>query len=158
YASYGGTWVVAGAPICAAERLADVAAELDVEAGRANARVLYFGAGERLEQLLGSSGTHHLLRLGAQPMWDATTWAGIVASKKSLRAQLNRARNKGVHVKELDAHDIEKQRPALRSVLDAWLGTRGLPALHFMTEPDMLNELRDRRVFVAEREARAIAF
>jgi phosphatidylglycerol lysyltransferase len=39
-----------------------------------------------------------------------------------------------------------------------WLSTRGLPPLHFLVEPDTLSSLRDRRVFVASRGERPVAF
>jgi phosphatidylglycerol lysyltransferase len=158
YAAHGKFWVVAGAPICAHERLPAVADELSNDASRSHARVLYFGAGERLERIMGGSERHHLLRLGAQPVWDPAGWPSIVRSKASLRAQINRARNKRVVVREL-SHDMSaSELHALHAVLDAWLGTRGLPPLHFMTESDTLDELRDRRVFVAERDGRTVAF
>jgi len=158
YAAHGKYWVVAGAPICAHERLPAVADELSNDASRSHARILYFGAGERLERILGGSDRHHLLRLGAQPVWDPGGWPSILGAKASLRAQINRARNKRVTVREVPHGPGTDEREALRSVLDAWLGTRGLPPLHFMTESDTLDELRDRRLFVAERDGRTVAF
>jgi phosphatidylglycerol lysyltransferase len=46
----------------------------------------------------------------------------------------------------------------LRSVLREWLDTRGLPPLHFLVTPDLLDTLGDRRIFVAERGDDAVAF
>jgi phosphatidylglycerol lysyltransferase len=46
----------------------------------------------------------------------------------------------------------------LQKVLDEWLSTRGLPTLHFLVEPDILGDLGDRRIFVAERNGEPIAF
>src|ERR687889_576913 len=94
YVPFGGTWVVAGAPVCAPERLATAAAELEADAAMRRARVLYFGAGERLERAYAARPDHSLVRLGAQPVWNPAGWADIVAHKSSLRAQVNRARNK----------------------------------------------------------------
>lgn len=157
YCAHGRWWVVAGAPICAEERLASVVRQLEDDAGRAGARVLYFGAGERLESLLAGRGTHHMLRLGAQPVWEASLWPGVVAGKASLRAQINRARNKGVRARRIESPDATTLG-AMRQVLERWLGTRGLPPLHFMTEPDLLGDLRDRKVWLAETHGRTIAF
>jgi phosphatidylglycerol lysyltransferase len=70
--------------------------------------------------------------------------------RRSLRPQLNRARNKGVTVSEWPA-DVAENHSALRLVLSQWLETRHLPPLHFMVETETLSQLRDRRVFVAER-------
>jgi phosphatidylglycerol lysyltransferase len=48
--------------------------------------------------------------------------------------------------------------PVLRAILAQWLATRGLPPLHFLVEPETLSRLRDRRVFVAERDGTPVAF
>ena len=41
--------------------------------------------------------------------------------------------------------------PGLARCLEAWLAHQHLPPLHFLVEPDLLGNLLDRRVFVAER-------
>ncbi len=115
----------------------------------------YFGAGERLDTLIASGGAWSRVLLGAQPVWDPQRWREAVNRRGSLRAQFNRASNKGVAVAEWQSQKAENH-PALRECLRQWLGTRGLPALHFMVEPETLSELRDRRVFVAERNAREV--
>ena len=158
YAQFGSTWVIAGAPVCAARRLDAVSREIERVAGILGARVLYFGAGQRLAQDLERDRSHHVLRIGAQPTWDASRWPDIVRRKASLRAQLNRARNKGVTVAEWSS-DSARHDPSLERVRDTWLGTRGLPPLHFLTESDTLGDVRDRRVFVANKgDAGVVAF
>ncbi|MFL5618962.1 MAG: phosphatidylglycerol lysyltransferase domain-containing protein [Gemmatimonadaceae bacterium] len=157
YAPFAGTWVVAGAPVCAPERLATAAAELEAEAAACGTRVLYFGAGERLERVYAERTDHSLVRLGAQPVWDPEAWPDIVRRKASLRAQLNRARNKGVHITELPAARA-RTSDTLRAVLREWLATRGLPPLSFLVVPDILDNLDDRRTFVAERDGRVVGF
>ena len=157
YAVHAQTWVVAGAPVCASEHLDSAASELEEAAARAGQGLIYFGAGERLEQRAAERGGHCRFLLGAQPVWSPATWPSIVKGKASLRAQLNRARNKGVVVTEWPAVAVAAERhPALKRVRDQWLGTRGLPPLHFMTETDTLGNLRDRRVFVAERDTEGV--
>ncbi|GLC26844.1 DUF2156 domain-containing protein [Roseisolibacter agri] len=149
--------VVAGAPVCPLPRLAAVADELEADARAHGERVVFFGAGTRLETILGGRADHAVVRLGAQPTWDPAGWDTIVRRKASLRAQLHRARNKGVRVVEWTperAHDA----PALRAVLHDWLATRGLPPLGFMVTPDLLGHTEDRRVFVAEREGAVVGF
>ena len=54
--------------------------------------------------------------LGAQPVWDPRNWPAAVAKRGSLRAQFNRARNKGVIVTEWSSEKAENH-PALRRVL-----------------------------------------
>ena len=152
-----GTRVVAGAPVCAPERLRDVAAELEEEAAAQRERVLFFGAGERLERVYAARRDHCLVPLGAQPAWHPSAWPDVVRGKASLRAQVNRACNKGVRVEEWPA-DRARSSAALRDVLYEWLATRGLPPLGFLVTPDLLDVLDDRRVFVASREQRVVAF
>ncbi len=150
-------WVAAGAPICAPETLDAAAAAFEAEAAAHGARVCYFGADARLRALrAGHPGFSEML-LGAQPVWDPARWPDIIANKASLRAQLNRARNKGTEAVEWSverAHD----HPALHRCLAEWLQTRGLPAMHFLIETETLEHLMDRRVFVAERGGEAVAF
>ena len=157
FVTCGGTRVVAGAPVCAPERLREVAAELEAEAAERGERVLYFGAGERLERVFAAQRHHSLVPLGAQPVWEPAAWPDIVRGKASLRAQLNRARNKGVCVEEWPA-ERARSSDALRAVLAEWLATRGLPPLGFLVTPDLLDVLDDRRVFVASRAERVVAF
>jgi len=154
YASFHDTWVIAGAPVCAEWRLDSVLRELERTASMFGARVVYFAAGGRLARSL-EQDRHHVLRVGAQPTWNATSWTNIVRRKASLRAQLNRARNKGVVVTEWPAR-IAERNGTLEQVRAKWLSARGLPPLHFMTESDTLGDLRDRRVFVAERGSQGV--
>ena len=157
FVSFGGVRVVAGAPVCAAEHLEAAAAELASDAKARRERVLYFGAGARLERAYSDRADHSLVRLGAQPVWDPGAWPEIVRRKASLRAQLNRARNKGVRIDEWPPSRARSSE-VLRTVLREWLATRGLPPLAFLVQPDILDNLDDRRVFVAERAGRVVGF
>ena len=150
------TWVAAGAPVCEAAFLEEAARRFEHDAARRGARVTWFGADRRLREALLPSSTHSEMRLGAQPVWSPERWPQILASKASLRAQVNRARNKGVQVRLLPAD--EPAPGALRPVLADWLRTRPMPAMHFMVEPDTLGRLADRRVFVAERGGAPVAY
>ena len=157
YASFGGVWTVAGAPVCPPGRLPNVAAELETTARGRGARVVFFGAGARLEQVYARRSDHALVRIGAQPAWEPSAWSGIVRHKSSLRAQLHRARNKGVEVREWSPARAQRS-PVLRAVLREWLDTRGLPPLHFLVTPDLLDTLDDRRIFVAEQSDDVVGF
>lgn len=157
YVSRARVRVVAGAPVCGASRLLDVAHQFESEAAAGGQRVCYFGAGTRLESTLRSGPRRSTVLLGAQPVWHPASWDRIVAHRASLRAQLNRARNKGVAVAEWSA-DRATGDVALRRCLGEWLATRGLPPLHFLVEPDTLSQLEDRRVFVASRAAEVIGY
>ncbi|MBO0726469.1 MAG: DUF2156 domain-containing protein [Blastocatellia bacterium] len=151
------TLVVAGAPICESERLADVATEFEQAAWREGKRVCYFGAEARLESLYRGAATHSMVLLGAQPTWRPLNWLKIVSHRASLRAQLNRARNKSVSVNEWPSSQANGHS-ALQDCLRAWLATRGLPPMHFLVEPQTLERLADRRVFVAELKDQVMGF
>lgn len=157
YVSKVGVRVVAGAPVCNIEHLGEVARAFEDEAAAASERVCYFGAESRLEALYRNrQGYAHVL-LGGQPVWDPQTWVETVQAERSLRAQLNRARNKGVFVREWPSAKAH-QNPAIERLLEAWLVSKGLPPLHFLVEPHTLNQLDDRRVFVAERGETLVGF
>ena len=149
--------VVGGAPACKFERLHDVAGEFENDARSAGEKVCYFLAEARLEAVLSGSPDHAFVLLGAQPVWKPETWSTIVSTNKSLRAQLNRARNKGVVVSEWPI-DKARNNADLENCLAAWLESKGLPPLHFMVEPDTLDRLENRRVFVAERSGDVVGF
>lgn len=151
YVSYGGFRVVAGAPVCALIRLAEVVEEFERASTEAGRRVCYFGAEARLDGVLRESASHSRALLGAQPAWNPARWSGIVQSHASLRAQLHRAANKSIRIIEYTPAEAMTARD-LRRVLDTWLAGRGLPPLHFLVEPATLDRLDDRRVFVARHD------
>lgn len=152
-----GVRVVAGAPVCAPERLRDIVGEFAADARGAGDRVCYFGAGERLEDAIRREGACGTVGLGAQPSWDPRRWGTVMARRASLRAQLNRARNKGVTVTRWGAERAENSRE-LTALLAEWLQTLGLPPLHFLIETDTIALTRDRRILVAERGGVAVAY
>lgn len=155
YVERRGTRVVAGAPVCPPGRLREVVEEFESDCRECKRRVCYFGAEERLESLLTSDRSHAMVLLGAQPSWNPANWAAIVVGKSSLRAQLNRSRNKGITVTPMTT-DEATGNPELKRVLNEWLATRGLPPMHFLVEPETLSRLFDRRVFVARSKSREI--
>jgi phosphatidylglycerol lysyltransferase len=152
-----GVRVVAGAPVCAPARLAEVVAEFEGEATLSNERVCYLAAESRLEVVYENSPDHAKILLGAQPVWQPKNWAEIVAKHKSLRAQINRARNKGVKITEWTTERADRN-PVLKECVREWLAAKGLPPLHFLVEPDTLARLYDRRVFVAEGRDKVVGF
>ncbi|HEY0528103.1 MAG TPA: DUF2156 domain-containing protein [Gemmatimonadaceae bacterium] len=155
YVKHSLTRVVGGAPVCALDRLKDVAQEFLDDATTHRERVCYFGAGERLDEIYAHDPGWSRAPLGAQPVWNPGHWSERVAMRSSLRAQFNRARNKEVRVTEWPV-ERATDNPALRRALGEWLADRHLPPLHFMVEPETLRCLDDRRVFVAERGDREV--
>jgi phosphatidylglycerol lysyltransferase len=155
FVKHGRVRVVGGAPVCDLSRIEAVAADFVADARARGERVCYFGAGARLDAALGATSDWSRVLLGAQPVWDPNRWPAAVNRRGSLRAQFNRARNKGLVVTEWPSH-LAEDHPALRRCLAEWLETRNLPPLHFMVEPETLSALRDRRVFVAERSEQQV--
>ena len=149
----GAVRVVVGEPVCQLEAVAHVAAAFEAEAAAGGAAVCWVGADGAFVDALGRGGRHGSLVLGAQPVWDPAGWDALYAATSSLRAQVNRARNKGV-----TAEPWVGGTAPLRRVLDEWLGRRGLPALRFMTDPFVLDGLGARRVTAAVREGEVVGY
>ena len=149
--------VAAGAPICAPERLAEIVAAFEQDAAVKGERVCWFAATTRLQDALRGSDSHDALVIGAQPVWNPMHWTEILRANSSLRAQLNRARNKGVMVSEW-SQERASGNADLQRCLEEWLAHHALPTLHFLTEPVTLDRLMDRRIFVAETEEIPVGF
>ena len=157
YVEHCGVRIVAGAPVCAEERLAEVSAEFERASAANHLHVCYFCAESRLEAIFRNSSSHSMVVLGAQPTWQPQLWPRIFELHASLKAQLNRARNKAVTISEWPAQRAS-QAPELLHCLREWLATHRFPTLHFLVEPMTLERLYDRRVFVAERQNKVIGF
>lgn len=158
YTMRTGVLLVAGSPVCEETALLSVCDEFERFAQRQGLSVCYVCAETRLQKLFASSPGHATAALGAQPAWDPFQWPELIRTRASLRAQLNRARNRGVVVEPVAPERAEVD-PALRRVLRDWIGSRSLPPLHFLVEPNLLNgELRDRIVLVASYQGTAVAF
>jgi phosphatidylglycerol lysyltransferase len=157
YVMAQGYRMVAGAPVCAPQRLAAVSAAFEAETRRAGQRVCYFAAQDRMVMALDARRPLAALLLGAQPAWRPAHWAARISRKASLRAQLARARNKQVSVAWWPPEQAT-DHPALLRCLNEWLRNRRLPPLHFLTEADTLGVLDDRQVWVARRNDQVIGF
>lgn len=147
--------LAAGAPVCEERILPAVCDEFEAFARSQRCRVCYVCAERRLKQALPHYGA---MAMGAQPAWNPRVWPKVVHRHASLRAQLYRARNKGVEIAAMDseqaARDVELWR-----VLSDWVEGRRLPPLHFLVEPAILDGvMRDRRVLVAHRDGLPVAF
>lgn len=158
YVSSKGYRVVAGAPVCTEAALADVVSEFEIDSRKAGFSVCYFGAEARFDGLVETyRDSHSRVLLGAQPVWRPAIWQNIVHSNKNIRAQLNRARNKGVLVDEWPVARAEGNQE-LSDCLNDWFELKGMPPLHFVIEPDTLNRLEHRRIFVATVHEKVVGF
>ena len=137
--------VAAGVPIGPEAALAPAVARFDALARSEGGWAIWFGV-EPPERPLFSG--HAELVVGSQPAWDPRQWDGLVAAHASVRSQIRRAGNKGVRVEEW-APAAASAHPGLHRCLHDWQASRGLSTLRFLTDPLVLHQLGDRRVFVA---------
>ncbi|WP_412067621.1 phosphatidylglycerol lysyltransferase domain-containing protein [Rubrivirga sp. IMCC43871] len=145
--SWGAVRVAAGGPTDGARA---TAAQFERDAHRAGARVLWFGVEE----------PHAIARdrpsvvIGAEPVWHVGAWARVKAEKASVRAQIARARNKGVVVARLPSSEA----PRLEPVLNDWLARRGLPPLAFLADPFVLDAPGGRQFWAATLNAELLGY
>jgi phosphatidylglycerol lysyltransferase len=157
YVDRHGVRVVGGAPVCADERLDQVMQAFERDAARYGRDVVYFCAEDRVAELAARDAMRTTFPIGAQPFWRPDVLLHEFATHTSLRAQLSRARNKQISVREaaaLDAFELH----ALERCLAEWMEDRPLPPLHFLIETQTLAHLEDRRLIVAERAGAPIGF
>ena len=157
YVARFGVWVAAGAPVCAAARTAEIVRDFERDAARQGCGACWFAAAGRMRDALADLPPHALLTIGAQPTWNPAHWTEMLRGAKSLRAQINRAKNKGVSVREIPPNEAAG-RADLQNCLDDWMAHHPLPTLHFLTEPVTLDRLADRRIWIAEAGGVACAF
>ncbi len=157
YVATGGAWVVAGSPICAMSRLAEVSARFTAAALAAGKRVAFFAAEKRLVEAAALDGFY----VGEQPVWDATRWADTVAVTRSLREQLRRAHNKGVVVRRVDAGELDAGAPlrvAIEALIERWRHDKPMAPMGFLVDVQPFDFAAERRYFVAEREGAVVGF
>ena len=152
-----GVRVVAGAPVCAESRIAQTAVAFEEDASREGEQVCYFGAASRLKSVLHSLPSHSFLEIGAQPAWNPANWQSILNSHRSLRAQLHRSKNKGIEVDEYEPA-LAVGNPELLQCYSEWRSAHAPLALGFLTKAISLENLSDRRLFVAEKNCVPVAF
>lgn len=154
-----GSWLlVAGEPVCEPANLPDAVADFEALARAENRRVCYVCAAERMRRLLTQTGEHSAITMGAQPVWDPAEWMRVVRAQRSVRLQLNRARNKRVEI-ESTAPDAGARHPEILRTLAEWIGSRRMPPMHFLVEPQVLQgAVADRLLLTARARNRIVAF
>ena len=157
YVDTGAAWVVAGAPIAPAERLAEVTARFTAAAAAQGRRVCCFGTETRFLDVVQWSA----LRIGDQPVWTPSKWDAVIKESKSLREQLRRSRAKGVTIRALEVAELAAGHP-VRVQLDAliarWLATKEIAPMGFVVQLDPFSFPEEKRYFVAEREDAIVGF
>ena len=157
YVDTGRAWVVAGAPITAPVRFAEVATAFQAAAARAGRRVGFFATEPRFHQAL----RWPALQIGEQPSWAPSDWAGTIERSRSLREQLRRARAKGVSVRRLDPSELGESHPTrvqLDTLIARWLASRPMEAMGFLVQVHPYRFPEERRSFVAEQGGEVVGF
>ncbi|HTM20179.1 MAG TPA: DUF2156 domain-containing protein [Kofleriaceae bacterium] len=158
YVDTGTAWVVAGAPIAPAERLAAVVDRFVAAARSARRRVCFFAVEARF---LDATGLPSIV-IGEQATWNPQQWPDTLARRASLREQLRRARAKGVAVRALAAAEVADPAGATRRAIDAliarWQATRPMPQMSFLVDVQPFDFPEQRRYFVAEQDGRVVGF
>ncbi len=158
YVEAGSAWVVAGAPIAAPERFAELSAAFLEQARAARRRVCCVATETRFRERVGWPA----LRIGEQPSWIPSQWVAGLGRNRSLREQLRRARSKGVTVRRLCPSELACARNPLRRELDRlierWLAARAVAPLGFLVQVEPYSFPEERLSFVAERDGRVVGF
>jgi phosphatidylglycerol lysyltransferase len=157
YVECHGVRVVGGAPVCPRHQFLDVVCDFERDAAAHDMGVVYFGGERRVAAMARHDARRTTFPIGAQPVWRPSTLLREFDAHASLRAQLNRARNKGVSVHAVE-HITTQLQNQLHQCLQDWVQRRGLPALHFLIETETLSDIVDRRVVVAERAGELVGF
>ncbi|WNG30796.1 DUF2156 domain-containing protein [Cystobacter fuscus] len=158
YVDTGSAWVVAGAPIAATQRLAEVAERFAAHAATKGRQVCFFAIETRL---LRATPLDSLL-IGEQPVWDPRRWEECLRDSRHLREQLRRARAKGVRVRAVDVAEVREPtspvREAMERLMARWLESRRMAPMGFLVQLAPFDWPEERRCFVAERDGEVVAF
>lgn len=157
YVDFARVRVAAGVPVCAPERLPEAMEEFEQAAARSGRRVCYFYAEERARCMALELNRYVAVQIGAQPVWRPADWKTTFDGHASLRAQRQRALNKGLGVVEWDRQQATRN-PGLERCLAEWLASRRMSELHFLVEPETLGFLEGRRIFVAAKAQVPVGF
>lgn len=164
YAVVGGWRVVCGAPVCSERALPGVLLRFAEACRAAGHRVVFFGVERPLIEALAAAGLEgDSVQIAEQPEWRPADYHTRGAPRRTLRAQVNRARNKGVKVRQIcicgtEGGAIERLRDEVGSVLTRWLAHRRMSVMQFMVNLEPFDFPEHRRYFVAEQNGRAVGF
>lgn len=159
YVEAAGARVVAGPPVAPAASMADVVRRFVAASG--GKRVVFFAVEDDFLEALRRGGVaHDAVTVGVQPEWAPGAWSIDGKERRSLRAQVHRAQNKGVRVRRLSPAEIAAAplRAEIDWVLHRWLASRRMSVMRFLVDLQPFTLPAERRYYVAERGDRAVGF
>ncbi len=156
YVRRGNLLVTAGAPVAPEEKLDEVAREFEQSAASRGLSVCYFGAEKWFQKKRTEYGQCSSILLGAQPVWNPRIWREQLNFNRSVSSLIRTAVRRGVSIEETPAELASD--PGYRRCLNEWMRSRKLPALGFLVNPDILQNLDGRKLLTARRAGKIIAF
>ncbi|HEY2732938.1 MAG TPA: DUF2156 domain-containing protein [Polyangiales bacterium] len=161
YVDTGSAWVAAGAPLGAADQLAELTRQFLGAAAARRKRVCFFATEARFFPAAEAADLRSI-SIGEQPVWDPARWEESLRSSKSLREQLRRARAKGVTIEQLTIEQLADPSAAIRGEIEqlfaSWLAARPMAPMGFLVQLHAFSHFSDRRSFVARVEGRLVGF
>lgn len=153
YLQCGGCRVCVGGPVCAQERVAEVAQEFQERANRDGQTLVFFGVSQRFFGLPGTEGFDRL-KIGEQPIWDPHTWRAWLKRHQKLRNQLSRSRREGTKIVCRQTHQLN--RDEVEHLVAQWQDTHLLPPMGFMVQVELYEEGEERLYLEARKAGRLI--
>ncbi len=101
---------------------------------------------------------YSVLKVGEEPWFELASWLPPAGNRgKNLRWCVNRARREGVFVEEANRDDPRLEHE-LRDLLSKWEAVVGRPVARSVLRPSPLDEVEEKRIFLARRDGRLEAF
>ena len=155
--------VVPGGPVGPLEATREAISDFHTFAKAQGRRVMFVGAESSLLEALGDDrDAYEAIKLGEQPEWNPEHFSIEGPERRSLRAQINRATNKGVRIRRVGAEDLERSRGssrlAIEHILGRWLASRRVGVLRFMVDLEPFSFAGERRYYVAEHGDELVGF
>ena len=152
YVRYGRYRVVGGVPVVPDAALPASTRRFLADTAAAGHRAIFFSADQAFIEAMGP-GTDSLL-IGQQPEWEPGRYHTVGRDRRTVRAQVARAANKGVRVRILRGQVPDEQR--VRALVSRWLTTRRMSAMRFMVDLHLFLAPEERRYYLAERHGRLV--
>jgi phosphatidylglycerol lysyltransferase len=158
YIDTGRAWVAAAAPIGPPHRVPAAAERFVQAAAEQRRRACFFGTEDRFASAVPFAS----MRVGEQPVWDPRAWEQTLAGAASLRAQVRRARAKGVEVRPIDPRLLAQADGQARRDVDQliarWQAAHPMPPMGFLVQMHLDSAIEERRLFAGYQGTTLVGF